>query len=101
MAIVKNLNRVMGDTYPIKIQNLKIDGATVDLSNSIGDLKYNKNGQIITIIGSQGDVDGNMQFEPSALDFDTLGKFKYDITIDDGEYITTYFSGVISVEESI
>ena len=101
MAIDKDIKRVTGDTYPIKIQDLKIDGATVDLSTSTGDLKYNKNGQIITIIGSEGDAQGNMLFKPSALDFDTLGKFKYDITINDGEYITTYFSGVISVEESI
>jgi hypothetical protein len=101
MAIKIDIERIAGDNYPVVISNLKVDGEVADLTTATGDFSYIKDGVTIVIPASNGDALGNIVFIPAANDFDTAGTFKYDITLSDGVFNTTYFYGNLKIIESI
>ena len=83
------IERFRGDTYPL-IVTLKENGNPVDLSSSTVTMSL-KMGTLISIVATVTDaVAGISRFDFSESIVSTEGKFKYDISVDDGSHITTY-----------
>lgn len=101
MAVVDNsITRFRGDTYPL-IVTLKENSLAVDLTTAVikMSIKYSTS---ITITGTVTDAsNGIVQFDFEPGDVDSVGRFAYDIQVEDGGYITTYVKDIFELIEDI
>jgi hypothetical protein len=97
------VKRFRGDTHPM-VWELKINDSPADLREvSLSEFSYNLDGNIITIEGVISDAtNGLVKFLISDTDFDTPGKFEFDIqlTYNDGTK-RTFIKDIIVIEDDI
>ncbi len=91
------ITRFRGDTYPIII-TIKENGVPLDLSTAVSKMTIAfTDSPPVTIIGTNvTESVGAARFEFSDDIADNVGKFFYDVQVEDGGYRTTYTKNIIN-----
>lgn len=86
-----NISRYRGDTYSDKFTITNTDGSPMDITGFSFKMTLNSNPyptdnstQLYQLIGSITDaVNGVVEFSPTALQANNVGKFRYDVQMTD------------------
>ena len=100
MAVSNKIERFRGDTYPL-IVTLKENGAAVDLTTAVVKMTISFNISLTLTATITDAANGKVQFDFSAANVDTSGRFNYDIEVTDGGYITTYVKDSFELTEDV
>jgi hypothetical protein len=94
-------SRTRGDSHPI-VATIKVDGIAIDLTGSIVKFSYKSDAEVAkTITGTPLATIGEIEFVPSATDFQVEGVYTFDIQREANSYISTHLKGVMLLEGDV
>lgn len=98
---IEDLSYVRGDTFPVDVQLTRDGGWSLTGSTVTMSIKFDDN-IVHTIDGNIVDVYKKKVSFPLPNDVtNTVRIGDYDISINDGDYIITHLSGVISIIQDV
>ena len=101
MSVTNNMiTRFRGDNYPL-IVTLKENGNPVDLTNATVRLSIGFDTVIVLTAIITDAVNGVAKFEFPVHSVDKVGRFPYDIEVNDGGYITTYVKDIFELIDDV
>ncbi len=94
------ITRYRGDTYPLVV-TLKENGVAVDLSGATVNMSLALPIAVVITATITDAANGEAQFEFTQAHIGEVGRFVYDINVDDGTYITTYVKGILELTSDV